>query len=1020
LPRLSRLVKISKLKSILHKILFTLIIISLFNSGKIIASHSNGVDLTYKCISNNKYDFLLTFYEDCSGDLNVLSEPPPVLQISSVKCGYYQEVAMTFLQQPVKYDTIKNQITGEVIDIKPSYEITTLCNLLESTCNGGNYDGVKRFTFGAEFTMPFECDDWVIAYTVCCRNKDITNLVAADLSQVYIEARINNTNNICNDSPTFSGPAVPYRCVGKNSSYNHGVADTDNNTLRFSLINPMDEGGVPIKIRTQIGFSTEIPIRTINDDFYMDPQTGQMQFTPAFPEKDALTVLVEEFDENNIFIGSVMRDMQMILYDCDNQQTELENNSIDNQSVQNALFIGETIIEACPGNNIQFQLNVSDADALDTLSFETNLLEVIPGASFTKSGTNPLLLTFNWTPTEADIGKHNFVLTLSDDFCPRPSKQTFGFAINIINGVELGDDLVNCDNGEIELSPVGGTEFTWSSDPFDNNIRFDDSNEEVAFVNPTQNTIYIVESNLPAGCKNIDSIKIEVGEPLQYNLEREVTACKGELVTLGVTPQDANANYTYSWQPAVSLSGANTANPTIVALEDQIFNLEISDPSGCTITESVDFKVRGTLPEFNLLASETEVCPGTLVEITLENDCNLCQPGMGAVNSFDVTPFNLIWEDAKLQLLIKEEELTGSGLTRGLVEQIGVTISRKFSSESYENLQISIGHTGLEELNLNLGFIKGLNTVMQPIDYDTVLGENIFTFSNAFYWDGVSNLIIEFCYDNTGIDSIADEVVSTVTNFTSCLSGFSSQAEQCNLVAKEAHQLRPNIRFLKNKLPSEEINIEWESFVEANGPQSATIITDESDYYSVTVISLACSATDSIFINTLPQPNVDLGEDVVFASGQTIQLNATGDFESFEWLTTTGLSDASITNPIYDLPESITQIIEVQGGNGCTNSDSINLTFLGCIVHLPSAFSPNEDGINDAFGPIYLDANLVINHFDVYNRYGQKVFQAKGNNIFWEGVYKNEKQPIGVYSYFLSFTCDNEVQQRKGNITLVR
>ena len=1003
------------MKSILHKIKFIVIFVLLFKSNATYASHSKGVDLTYKCLGNNEYDFLLTFYQDCGGNLNVTSDNPPKLLISSVKCGYFQEVTMRYLQQPVKFDTLAN---GQ---IAPSFEVTTLCKAVQSTCNGGPYDGVEKFTFGAAFTFPFVCNDWVISYTNCCRNEDITNLVFPENSEIYVEARINNTNNICNNSPTFSGLAVPYLCVGQKSFYNHGVTDVDDNTLHFSLINPMQEGGVAIKMRTQLGFSPEIPVRTINDDFYLNPQTGQMQFTPAYTEKDVLTVLVEEFDENNQLIGAVMRDMQMILYDCSNQQSVLENNGIETQSVLSALFIDETTIEACPGNEIQFQLAVTDADQLDTLSYLTNLNEVIPTASFSKTGVNPLILTFNWLPTAADIGTHNFVLTLLDNFCPIPSNQTFGFAINITNGIQLGDDIIKCDNGEIKLNAIGGTNFNWSIMPDNGSTQFINSTMEVAYTKPTENTTYIVTSNLPNGCKTTDTLLIEVADALLYDIERAVTACKSERVTLEIIPQNNNANYSYSWQPADLLNNATTANPTVIALTDQTFYVNITAPSGCTITDSVNLKVSGSLPDFNLLTSETEVCAGSPVAITIENNCNFCQPDTGAINSFEVTPFNLIWEDAKLQLLIKEEELTASGITSGLIEQIAVSITRKFSSETYENLQISMGHTGLEELNLGLGFIKGLNTVFPASDYDTAIDENIFTFSNTFYWDGINNIIIEFCYDNNGIDSIGDEVVSTTTDYVSCLTSFSSTAEQCNMTAKDAHQLRPNIRFIKKRLPTQNVSFTWPNeFTNNNSDTSAIILPVETKFYPVTVSSGSCTHTDSIFINTLALPTIDLGEDVAFTSGQTVQLNATGDFESFQWLNLIGLSDTSITNPIYNWPESTLQIIEVEGTNSCTNADSIKLTFLGCVLEVPNAFSPNGDNINDSFGPIYLDVNLVINQFTIYNRYGQKMFEAIGNNIFWEGIFKNEKQPIGVYSYFLSFTCDNEMQQQKGNVTLIR
>jgi len=1008
-------------KQLHRKIQVVLILAILFQSKIIQASHSKGVDLTYKCLGNNEYDFLLTFYQDCAGSTDVRFDAQPKLLISSTKCGYFQEVIMQYTEEPEKYDTLFNA-NNEVVSIKPNFEATTLCNTAKSTCNGGPYDGVEKFTFRRSITLPSQCDDWVISYANCCRNEDITNLVFPDNAEIYVEARINNTNGICNNSPTFSGLAGPYLCVGQKSFYNHGVTDVDGNNLRFTLINPMQEGGVPIKMRKQIGFSAQAPIRTINDDFYMDPQTGQMQFTPAYIEKDALTVLVEEFDENNVLLGAVMRDIQMILYDCTNKQSILENNGISAQSLQSALFVNESTIESCPGNNIQFQLEVTDADALDTLSFQTNLKEIIPNATFIKTGTNPLTLTFNWTPNEADVGTYNFVLTLLDNFCPVPSTQTFGFIIKIVEGVSLGEDIIKCSNDEIKLTATGGTDFNWSITP-DNgsNTRFIDGSMSTAFTNPTQTTTYVVTSNLPGNCKSTGTLKIEVENEVNYNIKRNIRACESEVVTLEIEPGNVSANYSYAWQPADLLNSPNSANPKVIALQDQVFYVDITTPSGCIITDSVDFKVKGILPNFNLSVSENEVCEGDPITLTVENNCDFCQPDLGTINSFAVTPFNLIWEDAKLQLLIRTDELIASGLKKGLIEQIGLSISRKFSDEAYENFQIAMGLTNFEELNVNLGYIKSLKTVMQPIDYETIEGENIFIFTSNFYWDGESNIIIEFCYDNNGIDSIADEIVSTTTDYVSCLTSYSSQAEQCNMTANEQHYQRPNIRFITNKLDTKNFTVEWPAELENSISTNSAVITVVGEkFYPVKVSVETCTATDSIFINTLESPTVDLGEDVSFASGQTVQLNATGDFESFEWINPIGLSDISITDPIYDLHESTIQIIEVLGENGCTNTDSIKLKFLGCVVNMPNAFSPNEDGINDTFGPLYFDNTLVINNFDIYNRYGERIFETSGNKINWDGTFKNQNLPIGVYSYFLSFTCDNKTQQQKGNLTLVR
>ena len=88
---------------------------------------------------------------------------------------------------------------------------------------------------------------------------------------------------------------------------------------------------------------------------------------------------------------------------------------------------------------------------------------------------------------------------------------------------------------------------------------------------------------------------------------------------------------------------------------------------------------------------------------------------------------------------------------------------------------------------------------------------------------------------------------------------------------------------------------------------------------------------------------------------------------------------------------------------------------------LPTAFSPNNDGINDRFT---LPQNQAITQAQliVYNRYGQRVFNG---NAFdgWSGVLPNNTPaPVGVYVYMFSYTnpLSGLTETQKGNITLLR
>lgn len=90
----------------------------------------------------------------------------------------------------------------------------------------------------------------------------------------------------------------------------------------------------------------------------------------------------------------------------------------------------------------------------------------------------------------------------------------------------------------------------------------------------------------------------------------------------------------------------------------------------------------------------------------------------------------------------------------------------------------------------------------------------------------------------------------------------------------------------------------------------------------------------------------------------------------------------------------------------------------GCIADLPSAFSPNGDGVNDLFH--ILGEGISDVSFLIYDRHGQKVFETTHPDIGWDGTFKGVLQENEVYYYYLSVTCfTGETIVKKGDVTLI-
>jgi gliding motility-associated-like protein len=92
-----------------------------------------------------------------------------------------------------------------------------------------------------------------------------------------------------------------------------------------------------------------------------------------------------------------------------------------------------------------------------------------------------------------------------------------------------------------------------------------------------------------------------------------------------------------------------------------------------------------------------------------------------------------------------------------------------------------------------------------------------------------------------------------------------------------------------------------------------------------------------------------------------------------------------------------------------------------CFIAVPTAFTPNGDGMNDYLYPLnaYKARDL---DFKVFNRYGQLVFETKDWTHKWDGTFHGVPQPMGSYVWELSYidTDTGKKVFKKGATLLIR
>ncbi len=841
----------------------------LFVSKNAYASHAMGADLSYECINplTHTYKITVRFFRDCSG---IDAPTDVVLDISSATCG------QSFTAN-LPREACPSGVPGAACEVSP------LCPsaLAQSTCAStlNPYPGVQAFVYSANVIFPSACTDWTIAFTESSRNNAVTNLIGASGEDLYIRAVLNNTIPGGDNSPVFTTLPVPFICINQPFSYNHGAIDADGDSLVYTLVNALGNGGSAIGYNSP--WSPTYPVTTSTGTFPFSSSTGQMTFTPTALEFDVVTVLVQEY-RNGVFIGSTMRDIQMVILNLPGCSTATPTfSNVIQSTVANGFYIDPVTVQVCPGSTLSFS-TLAIEPSNDSIFMESNIALSIPGAQYVTSyySRDSVFGYFTWTPTALDTGQNTFIVVVKNKNCPLASNQAYAITIEVLAGTYAGPDISYCPaGGPVQLQAYGGTSFTWSpvtglSNPNVGNPK----------ASPPTTTTYVVTSNLSSSCNNRDTITVYRVPDFNYSLfQSDDTICRFEFVQLQVIPDPSFAPYTYSWTPSASLNSGTIANPVAQPDYTTTYIVAITSDTGCVIRDTtLRIVVEGQGPSVKITADKYSVCTGDTIQLTTDistlpcglniipctGNFDLKTVGTGSVGGH--SPYFGLYEDARMQMLFRASELQSLGMQRGTITDLAFDITTKFSSYPYSGFTIKMGCTSLNELTT---FVPGLPVVLVDPGYVSTAGLNNHNLTTPYDWDGQSNLIIEICYDNSNWSS-TDPVRATNTGFNSVVYSFQDGSSGCGLSVPTFEQIRPNVQFVYCIAPPKTITYTWNPTANLFTPDSLNpfVVLNQSTTYYLTANDGSCSGGGSVTLNIDTSFGITAGPDVPFCAGVPVQL----------------------------------------------------------------------------------------------------------------------------------------------------
>ncbi len=193
---------------------------------------------------------------------------------------------------------------------------------------------------------------------------------------------------------------------------------------------------------------------------------------------------------------------------------------------------------------------------------------------------------------------------------------------------------------------------------------------------------------------------------------------------------------------------------------------------------------------------------------------------------------------------------------------------------------------------------------------------------------------------------------------------------------------------------------------------NTTYLVINDGHYWVIVTDHCLGASDTIGVDYLQDFEVNLGTDTTLCEGDELVLSANLPFCSYRW------QDGS-TEPRFVVRQPGSY--SVTATSLCySHNDDIDIDYEPCAQELwmPNAFTPNGDGLNDRFLPVFSHPD-EIEDFEmmVYDRWGSMVFLTKDMHTGWDGG----NLPRGMYVWVIRYKSAREEEHTiKGSVMLGR
>ncbi|MBM3415157.1 MAG: T9SS type B sorting domain-containing protein [Bacteroidetes bacterium] len=675
-----------------------------------------------------------------------------------------------------------------------------------------------------------------------------------------------------------------------------------------------------------------------------------------------------------------------------------------------------------PANQPRFMARIVDVATglpLACVNFDFIASGSLPG--FQPSPVNPQVLFKDWTPISINLNAY-IGSTIMLEFITKDCSQTghFGYAYfdvgTVCNGAITGNFICPGDNSITLTAPFGFQGYRWFADMTFPLPPISTTQTVTLAPPPAVGSIFPVEITPYPGYGCLDTLYaiVDVGTRPPAIAGPDRVICNGTQVQIGGPPLPAHS---YSWIPAALVS-----NPSI------------SNPFAGPVSVPTEFIVTVTDILTGCENTDTTVVSNFVTDtaVTRTGNISTCINETRATLSVNNISSPVQWYEATAGPI---PGATGINYTP--------TVSGTYWAEITQGG--CLDSTGLHNI-----FIHPLPVASFTASSDTAcVTNNSFTFTNTSSTPDNANMTYLWRF-NDGVTDISTNAIRTINRVGTYNVKLVTTTEfGCkDSTAVYPFYVMPNGRpdftwdSICTSVPTRFTNLSiengspqaWYNWNFANGDPAYLIknppfITYNTQPGQADVIlkmaTLGCENDTQTVVKTVQVNRQVPGftyRTITVPEGSSKWLHVRDTIGNiYNWRPAVQLSSYNTQYTEFFAVDDVRYLIDITDKHTCITTDTIQMLVLKKPgFYLPTAFTPNNDGLNDLARP-YLIGMKGLKSFSVFHRNGQLLYFTQTYGHGWDGKYKGVDQSTGVFVWVLEYyDSNNKLVMEKGTITLIR